>query len=156
MIIRTAPRLAALLLLAPAALLPSRAAAQAPAAAVAPPADSVRFIGGGPNATLSRMVVAGNTVYLSGVLGTRAGPGIAEQSTMVMESIRTSLAEVGASMDDVVKCLVFLADLSERPQFNQVWNTFFTTNKPARSAIGVDLGGAKVEVECIAVLPGGA
>ena len=143
--LRSIVRLVPALLLAVVALAASPAAAQE--------GDRVRFIGGGPTATLSRMVVADNTVYLSGVLGTRAGPGIVEQSTLVMETIRTSLAEVGATMDDVVKCLVFMADLAERPQFNEVYRSFFPTNKPARSAVGVDLGGARVEVECIAVLP---
>ena len=139
-------------------------AAAQPAAPAAPPVvpknyvtadgDSVRFIGGtGATSALSRMVVVGNTVYLSGMLGNRAGPGIAEQTTMVMESMKTALAEVGGTMDNVVKCLVFMADLSERPQFNEVYRSYFPTNRPARSAIGVDLGGAKVEVECIAVLP---
>ncbi|HUE97343.1 MAG TPA: RidA family protein [Longimicrobiaceae bacterium] len=113
-----------------------------------------RFIGStNPNSVLSRVVVAGNTVYLSGVLGTSAGPGVQEQTRQVMETIRDSLAEVGASMDDVVKCTVFMADLSERPQMNEVYRSFFPMNRPARSAVGVDLGGPRVEIECIAILP---
>ena len=116
--------------------------------------DSVRFIGGtSPTSALSTMVIADKTIYLSGVLGTRAGPGIKEQATLVMETIRNNLSGVGATMDNVVKCLVFMADLSERPQFNEVYTSFFPNRKPARSAVGVDLGGARVEVECIAVLP---
>lgn len=123
--------------------------------AFAQESGAVRFIGGeNPNAVLSRMVIAGNTIYLSGVLGSGAGPTIEEQSQRVMETIRTSLEEVGATMDDVVKCTIFMADLSERPQFNAIYRSFFPTNRPARSAVGVDLGGPKVEVECIAVLPG--
>lgn len=107
---------------------------------------------GNPESVLSSMVVAGNTVYLSGVLGNRAGPEIEEQTRMVMETIRDRLAEVGGTMDDVVKCLVFMADLSERPRLNEVYASFFPNYKPARSAVGVDLGGPKVEIECIAVL----
>ena len=161
-IVRILPALALL----GAALPAARATAQAPAAtqpAAAPrpavilPAraiaggDSVKFIG--VSGTLSRMVVAGNTVYLSGVLGTRAGPGVAEQAKAVMETIRTSLSEVGATMDDVVHCTVYLADLSERPAFNEIYSSFFTSSRPARSAVGVDLGGPRVEVECTAVIP---
>ena len=56
-------------------------------------------------------------------------------------------------MDDVVKCLVFMADLSERPQLNEVYASFFPNHKPARSAVGVDLNGPLVEIECIAILP---
>ena len=113
-----------------------------------------RFIGGdNPNSVLSRMVVAGNTVYLSGVLGSNAGPGLPEQTHQIMSNIRDSLAEVGGTMDDVVKCTIFMADLSQRPQFNEIYRTYFPNSKPARSAVGVDLGGPLVEVECIAVLP---
>ncbi|MQA91683.1 MAG: RidA family protein [Gemmatimonas sp.] len=114
--------------------------------------DAVRFIGGTePDATLAQAVIVDNTIYLSGALGTRAGPTIEDQTRAVMESIRDRLAELGATMDDVVKCTVFMADLSERPQLNEVYRSFFPTNKPARSAVGVDLGGPKVEIECIAV-----
>lgn len=126
---------------------------------VAVPASAQRadleFFGGtGPNAVLSRAVKAGNVIYTAGYLGTQAGPGIEEQTHRVMETLRTNLAEAGATMDDVVKCLVFMQDLSERPRMNPIYASYFPNTKPARSAIGVDLGGtARVEIECIAVLP---
>lgn len=56
-------------------------------------------------------------------------------------------------MDDVVKCTVFLADMSEWAAMNQVYKTFFR-NPPARSAIaasGLALDG-RVEIECIAYI----
>ena len=128
-------------------------AAQAPAAGAAPAhgPDHLRFIGQG--GTLSNAVVAGNTVYLSGVLGDRGGPTVEEQTHAIMQTIRNNLAEVGGTMDDVVKCLVMMADLSERPKINPVYASYFPNTKPARSAIGVDLGGPLIEVECIAILP---
>ncbi len=114
--------------------------------------DHLEFIGGqGPNATLASAVVAGNTIYLSGVLA--RGETVEEQTRGVMQSIQNQLASLGATMDDVVKCLVFMADLSQRPQLNEVYRSFFPNTKPARSAVGVDLGGPLVEIECIAVLP---
>lgn len=124
--------------------------------ATAQAADSLIFVRpGGANSALSGAVIAGNTIYLSGVLGSGAGPGIAEQTTAVMESIRNNLADLGATMDDVVKCTVFMADLSERPQFNEIYRSYFPNHRPARSAVGVDLGGPRVEVECIAVKTSG-
>jgi enamine deaminase RidA (YjgF/YER057c/UK114 family) len=69
-----------------------------------------------------------------------------------MERIRTNLAEHGAVMDDIIKCTVFMADLSQRPALNEVYRSFFTDNRPARSAVGVDLGGPGVEIECMALL----
>jgi 2-iminobutanoate/2-iminopropanoate deaminase len=128
-------------------------AAQAPAAGAAPAQTSshLQFIGS--SGTLSNAVIAGNTVYLSGVLGNRGGPTVEEQTHAIMQTIRNNLAEVGGTMDDVVKCLVMMADLSERPKLNPIYASYFPNTKPARSAIGVDLGGPLVEIECIAILP---
>ena len=58
------------------------------------------------------------------------------------------------SMDRVVKCTVFLADISEWPAVNEVYRTFFEEPFPARSAVagsGLALG-ARVELECIATV----
>jgi enamine deaminase RidA (YjgF/YER057c/UK114 family) len=59
----------------------------------------------------------------------------------------------GSSMDKVVKCTVFLADISEWAAMNEVYVTFFP-NKPARSALGVSglALNARTEIECIAVI----
>jgi 2-iminobutanoate/2-iminopropanoate deaminase len=61
-------------------------------------------------------------------------------------------------MDDVVKCTVFLADFAEWGAMNQVYVTYFPTNRPARSAVAVAgmAADARVEIECIAVLGAGA
>ena len=59
------------------------------------------------------------------------------------------------SLDQVVKCTVFLADIQDWPAFNEVYVQFFKHNLPARSALaasGLALG-ARVEVECIAYIP---
>ena len=60
----------------------------------------------------------------------------------------------GASMDDVVKCTVMLADISEWNTFNQIYQDYFTGRYPARSALGANglALGARVEVECIAIV----
>jgi 2-iminobutanoate/2-iminopropanoate deaminase len=56
-------------------------------------------------------------------------------------------------MDKVVKCTVFLADMSEWAAMNEVYTTFFP-NKPARSALGASglALNARTEIECIAVV----
>lgn len=123
------------------------------AAPLAAQTEVTYYGGDGPRAVLANKVVVGNTVYLSGALGTNGGDTIEGQTRAAMESLRESLAEVGGTMDDVVKCLVFMADLSERPRLNEVYASFFPNHKPARSAVGVDLNGPLVEIECIAILP---
>ena len=127
-----------------------------PPAAPAPRAEFAAPAGGtGP---FSPYVRVGETVYLSGVIGT--GPdgalapgGIAPETRQALANMRATLARAGATMDDVVKCTVFLADMAEWGAMNEVYTTFFPAHKPARSAMGVSglARNARVEIECLAV-----
>jgi 2-iminobutanoate/2-iminopropanoate deaminase len=109
----------------------------------------------------SDSVRAGDLLFLSGELGARPGSlelvpgGIGPETRQTMENIKAKLARRGATMDDVVKCTAFLADVREWAAFNEVYRTYFTRHLPARSALGASglALGARVEVECIAVLP---
>jgi len=125
-------------------------------------ADDVQFFGTDPglpgSPPFSSVVRAGNTWYLAGQLGivpgTRQLPegGIRPETRQTMENIRNLLAEHGLSMNDVVKCLVMLADMDEWGTFNEEYRPFFPNHFPARSAFGASglALGARVEVECIA------
>ena len=104
-------------------------------------------------------VRVGNLLFLSGTIGvdstaTLVKGGIAAEAKQTMENIKTALTRNGLTMDRVVKCTVFLADIAEWPAFNQVYATYFPGNKPARSALGgVQLvRNARTEVECIAAM----
>jgi len=107
----------------------------------------------------SPAVRVGNTLYLSGALGIVPGTrklaegGILGETQQVLENISATLEDFGSSMDNVVKCTVFLADIREWAAMNEIYTTFFP-NKPARSAVGISgLGlSARVEIECIAVI----
>ena len=61
--------------------------------------------------------------------------GIQAETRRAMEIIREELEAFGSSMDRIVKCTVFLADIDEWPAMNEVYVTFFDT-PPARSALG--------------------
>lgn len=107
----------------------------------------------------SEAVRVDGLLFLSGVLGTdstgRLAPGGVEGETrQALENIRTVLQRNGLDMDRVVKCTVFLADIAEWGAMNRVYATFFTTSKPARSAVGNTtlVRNARVEIECIAAL----
>ena len=78
--------------------------------------------------------------------------GIAGETRQTMENISAVLTQFGSSMDDVVKCTVFMADMAEWGAMNEVYRTYFT-NPPARSALGANglALNARVEIECIAV-----
>ncbi len=70
-----------------------------------------------------------------------------------LDNIKAVLEQFGSSMDKVVKCTVFLADIGEWGAMNEVYRTYFK-NPPARSALGASglALGARVEIECIATM----
>jgi reactive intermediate/imine deaminase len=109
----------------------------------------------------SSAVRVDNLLFLSGQLGivpgtmTLAEGGIAGETRQTMDNISATLEMFGSSMDRVVKCTVFLADMSEWSAMNEVYKTYFE-NPPARSALGASglALDARVEIECIAVVDG--
>lgn len=108
----------------------------------------------------SEAVRVDDTLYLSGMVGVRPGTlelvegGIEAESRQTMDNIQMTLEAHGASMADVVKCTVMLADISEWGTFNGIYKTYFKDRYPARSALGANglALGARVEVDCIAVI----
>jgi 2-iminobutanoate/2-iminopropanoate deaminase len=112
----------------------------------------IQYYGSSPTRPFSNAVRVGNTVYLSGQIG--RGEGIEAQTRASLESVKARVEEVGGTMDDIVKCLVMLADMSDFNGMNSVYTTFFTKHRPARSAFGASglAANARIEIECIAVL----
>jgi 2-iminobutanoate/2-iminopropanoate deaminase len=113
--------------------------------------------GAGNLGPFSEAVRVDGLLFLSGQIGTDSTGqlvkgGIAAETRQTLENIRAALARNGVGMDRVVKCTVFLADIGEWPAMNEVYRTFFTGNKPARSALGnaTLVRNARVEIECIA------
>ncbi len=112
------------------------------------------------NFPFSEAVRVGDLLFMSGQVGTKPdGSGLIEggigpETQQVMENIQATVEKYGSSMDNVAKCLVMLADITEWPAMNEVYKEFFPGNKPARSAFagsGLALN-ARVEIECIAVI----
>lgn len=109
----------------------------------------------------SEAVQVGNLLFLAGQIGSVPGSravapgGMAAEARQAMGNIRAILERHRASLKDVVKCTVFLADMQEWAAFNEVYKEFFSAPYPARSALGVNglALGARVEVECVAVVP---
>ena len=135
-------------------------------AACSPPEDrspDVEYLNApgteGLDLPFSAAVRVDNTLYLSGNIGNIPGKlelvpgGIQGETRQTMENIKSALEHFGSSMDRVVKCTVFLADMDEWAAMNEVYRTYFT-NPPARSALGA--GGlalnGRVEIECIAIV----
>jgi 2-iminobutanoate/2-iminopropanoate deaminase len=104
----------------------------------------------------SQSIRSGNLLFISGTLGTNetglVPGGIEAETRQTMENIKRIVEQNGATMDNVVKCLVMLADMSEWGRMNSVYVTYFPNRKPARSAFGASglALNARVEIECIA------
>ena len=128
------------------------------------PEGRVEFLNSGKvlptDLPFSEAVRVDGMLYLSGQIGIIPGTldlvpgGLQAEAQQTMENIRTVLETHGASMRDVVKCTVMLADICEWSTFNEVYATFIDGRYPARSALGTSglALGARVEVECIAIV----
>lgn len=79
------------------------------------------------------------------VLGT-----IEEETKRTLENIRVIAKAAGASLDDVVKCTVYLKDINDFDKFNEVYAQYFPGIKPARTTVQAGLGkNIKIEIDCI-------
>lgn len=107
----------------------------------------------------SQAVEVNGMVFVSGQLpvdpatGEFVPGGIKELTHRSLTNIKNILAEEGLTMQHIVKTTVFLADINDFAEMNEVYASFFEGVAPARSAMAVkDLPkGARVEIECIAV-----
>lgn len=107
----------------------------------------------------SSAVRVDDTLYMSGNVGNLPGSldlapgGIEGETRQTLDNIRSVAEHFGSSMDKVVKCTVFLADIAEWGAMNEVYKTYFK-NPPARSALGASglALNARVEIECVATM----
>jgi len=106
----------------------------------------------------SQAIQVGNLVYTSGQIpidpatGAFVEGGIKEQTRQSLCNVRAILEEAGLTLANVVKTTVFMADMSDFADMNDVYAEFFTEPYPARSAVAVKTlpKGALVEIEVVA------
>lgn len=104
-------------------------------------------------------VRAGDTIYVSGNIGNKPGTydlvpgGIGPQTRQTLENMKGAVELAGSSLDRVLKCTVFIADMADFAAMNEVYAEFFDTHLPARSTVAVKglAFDALVEIECIAL-----
>lgn len=107
----------------------------------------------------SHAVKAGNLMFLSGQIAINPATGempegISAQTKQAIENVKAILATKGATLDNVVKTTVYLAEMSLFGEMNEVYASEFSEPFPARSAIAVKElpKQALVEIEVIAAL----
>lgn len=107
-------------------------------------------------------VVAGDFIHVSGTLGTQAGTmdlvpgGTGPETAQALRHIETILRACGATLDDLVKVNVFLADMSTFAEMNAAYIAVIGDDPPARITVGraaLALGAA-VEIDAVAYAPG--
>ncbi|MCC7195009.1 MAG: RidA family protein [Gemmatimonadaceae bacterium] len=116
--------------------------------------------GGRGSPTLSTAVKSGGIVYASGQLpaGTYRDSSIEAQTASALENVKRVFEAAGTSMDQAVKCTVFLVDLKDFQGMNSAYARYWSPEKPppARSTVVVAalvVPGARLEVECMAAIP---
>ena len=110
-----------------------------------------------PAGPYSPGLTVGAWIFLSGQGGFDPNTGkvvsddLVEQTEQTFNNIETLLEAAGASLDDVVSCLVHLVDLADFPVFNAIYEQKFTGVKPVRTTVRADLvAGLLVEITVVA------
>jgi 2-iminobutanoate/2-iminopropanoate deaminase len=131
------------------------AALTAPAVTSAQAKQVVAVPGANANPTLSAGIRVGGLLFLSGQLGGNDST-IEGQTKQALEAMKKVIDAAGTTVDNVVKCTVFLTDVKDFAKMNEAYRAFFTKDPPARSTVVVAAlvrVSAKIEVECVAAMP---
>jgi 2-iminobutanoate/2-iminopropanoate deaminase len=108
----------------------------------------------------SHAVRTGDLLFLSGQTPTDPATGklvegsIGDQTRQCLENLQVVCAAAGASLENAVRCGIYVTDMSTFAQVNEVYATFFPDPPPARSTIGVASLpiGAQVEIDAVVTL----
>ena len=114
--------------------------------------------GAKPMGPYSPALLSGGMIFVSGQIGAdpatgKPADGVRAQAELSIRGIEALLAAAGLGLGDVVKTTIFLADIADFAQVNEVYASCFSQPYPARSTFQVAAlpGGALVEIEAIAL-----
>ncbi|CAN5451201.1 RidA family protein [soil metagenome] len=108
----------------------------------------------------SQAIKAGGMVFCSGQIPIDPATGefvseiVSEQTEQVLKNLSEVLKAAGTGLNNVVKTSVFLADMNDFAEMNEVYGRYFSDNKPARATVAAAglPRGARVEIDCIAIV----
>jgi|SRR5687767_5978253 2-iminobutanoate/2-iminopropanoate deaminase len=106
-------------------------------------------------------MIFGNLVFVSGQAGRdpatgALAPDVTGQTEQVLRNIATILEAAGTSLQHVLRCGVFLVDMTEFPKMNEVYARAFGSHRPARTTVevsGLPGPGLRVEIDAVAYIP---
>ena len=88
----------------------------------------------------SRATACGDLVFLSGIVADDKQAPIKEQTVQILAKIDAVLAEAGTDKARILTSTVYMADLSQKDDMNEVWMKWLgNSDLPARAAVGVEL-----------------
>ena len=107
----------------------------------------------------SQAILSGNTLYCSGQIAINPETGklilssISEETNQIMKNISEVLNAAEMNLSNVVKCSIFMKDMGQYSEINDVYASYFSENPPAREAIEVSVlpKNVNVEISVIAV-----
>jgi len=106
---------------------------------------------------LSQAIVSGDTIYVSGQIynkpdGTMAEGSVKEKLDQIMQNISTILGAAGSSLDNIIKVVIYVTDMAQMPELNEVYPTYFKQPFPVREAVCVQALplGATIELSVVA------
>jgi 2-iminobutanoate/2-iminopropanoate deaminase len=101
----------------------------------------------------SQAILAGDTLYCSGQIALDPATGnlvmesIAAETHQIMKNVIAVLEEAKMSLDNVVKCSIFMSSIDHYAAINEVYSEYFQVNPPAREAVAVKTLPKEVNVE---------
>lgn len=112
-----------------------------------------------PIGPYSQAIIFGDFIFTSGQIPLDPKTNqivqgdIKEQTRQVLENLKAVLEEAGATFDDVVKVTIYMKDLGEFAQMNEVYSQYFKNSPPARTTVEVSRlpRDVKIEIDLIAV-----
>ena len=112
--------------------------------AIGPYSQAIKAVG---------MVFCSGQIPIDPATGNFVSDVVSEQTEQVLRNLSEVLKAAGTSLDAVVKTTVFLADMNDFAEMNEVYGRFFSENKPARATVQAARlpRDARVEIECIAL-----
>ena len=108
----------------------------------------------------SQAIKVGGLVFCSGQIPIDPATGefvsdvVSEQTEQVLANLSEVLSAAGSSLNDVVKTTVFLSDMNDFAEMNEVYGRFFYENKPARATVQAARlpKDARIEIEAVALI----
>lgn len=112
-----------------------------------------------PIGPYSQAIISGNTVYVSGQIPLNPFTGELEIDTIeiathrILKNIESLLKEADMTLENIVKCSIFMTDLGQFSEMNSVYGSYFSAVPPARETVQVSKlpMNVPIEISCTAI-----